>query len=150
MTGGNTPCKMCQLPKVGRWCLHTVRLPSAVCRLPLRTAPQRHRQNTDPRVLLFLFWFLACVLSFCSGSSLPCLARHPSSSRHPSERAKLNLLLHLRDLSEKNEGFHVLCHAMAASSAMGRFRRRFWAGQRTPGPQRSPRWLRICCNHFGC
>ena len=26
-------------------------------------------------------------------------------------------------------------------SAMGRFRRRFWAGQRTPGPQRSPRWL---------
>ena len=77
-------------------------------------------------------------------------ARHPSSSRHPSERAKLCHVLHLRDLSEKKEGFHVLIDAMAASSAMGRFRRRFWAGQRTPGPQRSPRWLRICCNHFGC
>ena len=50
------------------------------------------------------------------------LARHPSSSRHPSERAKLNHVLHVRDLSEKKEGIHVLRHAMAASSAMGRFR----------------------------
>ena len=48
------------------------RRPSAVCRCALR-----HRQNTDPRVLSFLFWFLACVLFFCSGSSLPCPATTP-------------------------------------------------------------------------
>ena len=72
-------------------------------------------------------------------------ARHPSSCRHPSERAKLCHVLHLRDLSEKIAPRGSVVDAMAASSAMGRFRRRFWAGQRTPGPQRSPRWLRICC-----
>ena len=36
-----------------------------------------------------LYWRLATAL-----------ARHPSSLRHPSERAKLNFLLHRRDLSE--------------------------------------------------
>ena len=90
-------------------------------------------------VLLYMYWRLATAL-----------AGHPRCAWRHSERAKLNHVLHLRDLSEKKEGFHVLIDAMAASSAMGRFRRRFWAGQRTPGPQRSPRWLRICCNHFGC
>ena len=68
----------------------------------------------------------------------------------PGARAKLNNVLHVRDLSEKITPRGSVVDAMAASSAMGRFRRRFWAGQRTPGPQRSPRWLRICCNHFGC
>ena len=43
------------------------------------------------------------------GGSFPAsLARHPRSSRHPSERAKLNNVLDLRDLPEKKEGIHVL------------------------------------------
>ena len=89
-------------------------------------------------------------LEVLGGSFSASLARLNRCAWRPCERAKLHHVLHLRDLSEKKEGFHVHRHAMAASSAMGRFRRRFWAGQRTPGPQRSPRWLRICCNHFGC
>ena len=74
MTGGNTPCKMCQLPKVGRWCLHTVRLPSAVCRLPLRTAPQTKRR--PPCSVFFVL-----VLGLCSFflvllfTTMPLLAR---------------------------------------------------------------------------
>ena len=50
---------MCQLPKVGRWCLHTVRRPSAVCRLPLRTAPQTKRR--PPCSVFFVL-----VLGLCS------------------------------------------------------------------------------------
>ena len=58
-----------------------------------------------------LYWRLATAL-----------AGHPRCAWRHSERAKLNHVLHLRDLSEKNEGIHVLGHAMAASSATGRFR----------------------------
>ena len=65
MTGGNTPCKMCPVAQrpncllVGRWCLPTVRLPSAVCRLPLRTAPQTKRR--PPCSVVFVL-----VLGLCS------------------------------------------------------------------------------------
>ena len=49
------------------------------------------------------------------GSSSASLARQPRSSRHPSERAKLNNVLELRDLPKKKEGIHVLVDAMAAA-----------------------------------
>ena len=55
-------CVSCPRLVVGVCTPCVARLPSAVCRCALR-----HRQNADPRVLCFLFLFLAFVLffSFC-------------------------------------------------------------------------------------
>ena len=77
MTGDNTPCKMCPVAQrpncllVGRWCLPTVRRPSPVCRLPLRTAPQaKHGPPCSVFFVLvlglcsfFLFWFFSSLTS---------------------------------------------------------------------------------------
>ena len=77
MTGDNTPCKMCPVAQrpncllVGRWCLPTVRRPSPVCRLPLRTAPQaKHGPPCSVFFVLvlglcsfFLFWFFSSLPS---------------------------------------------------------------------------------------
>ena len=76
MTGDNTPCKMCPVAQrpncllVGRWCLPTVRRPSPVCRLPLRTAPQaKHGPPCSVFFVLvlglcsfFLFWFFSSLV----------------------------------------------------------------------------------------
>ena len=52
----------------------------------------------------------------------PALAGHPRRTWRHSERARLNFLLHRRDLSEKiapNEGIHVLGRRNGGCSAMG-------------------------------
>ena len=56
---------------------------------------------------------------------------HPSCRWRHSERAKLNLLLHLRALSEKKEGIHSVVDAMAAAARRDAFAAALWAGQRT-------------------
>ena len=55
-------------------------------------------------------------------------ARHPISFRHPSERARLYHVLHLRDLSEKKEGIHVLVDTMAAAPRWDAFAAAFGLG----------------------
>ena len=55
---------------------------------------------------VLLYWRLATALA----GQTRCAWRR-------SERAELYHVLHLRDLSEKKEGFHVVRHAMAAACA---------------------------------